>query len=969
MSSTNLFESGLENGYPSKGTNSESDQEVDLQLSSDDEVGNFIDDMDTDRSGDENEEDQLLFTSSENDDDENIEDDYDENYDFRDALRSAGNFRARNKKRITTSSKSYWRRKMIKSSNRELDPEVRIYLSQANEAFVRNDFLAASNLYLEVIKKDPKNFSAYKTLGEIYKQQGKLNECCSYWLLAAHINPWDSQFWANVAELSTDLGHIDQAIFCYSSAIQHDHSKNMKYVLDRALLYKEKKQYGRALEGLQKVHDMFPTDTNIIKNLASVYVEQKRLNDAINLYMHILDRNINPGSTKRQNYSKFGWAELNILSELYIQQHEWKVGVRIIKLVSRWIQNRKNETWWDETDDDSEFDKRRFNVLENLPKEEQLVAQKKVYDVPIDIRFKMGSLRLGLEQKDEAMRHFQFLLEEEEGIADLLFEAGRELEEHGFYEDALTFLTKAAQSDEQSDSTELTALLGKCFLEVGDYQQAAQAYKSILYEDPSNLDNKLALAEAVYHLGDIEYSARLLEEVRSSHGISALQNENTNQRMEGDNLSLIKSKQMVKAPKKPTDQEKVEIENNARRKVMEKYRRMERLEESIIHNDKVAITAWMQLASQLVDMFISVRSFFPRDKNRLFKGIILYRRKKQMGIDEKIARIFNLYEGMSDDVHVSRLFLTSTTEYRGLTYDQWFVIFVQYAIFLFKFDNNHEYAIQITDVARSVSVFAQDKKKETMMRLLRLLFAVLQFDTGNVVMGNVRFFLSANQFSSFIYKFFMFCFPSGLEAWETFTNYNHQKYFLRQLKAYDSVILGRKTSGMATITANLENTHLTREHAELLYVYANLLGGSRSYVSSIVYLNRAYKEYNRDPMICLVLGLAHVHRSMQRLSNNRHLQLLQGISFILEYKALRGENATDFELQEIQYNLGRLFHMIGLTTLAVQHYEKVLDLHDSLKEDVEYDLLVEAAYNLSLIYNINGNPNLAKDITIKYLTI
>lgn len=215
----------------------------------------------------------------------------------------------------------------------------------------------------------------------------------------------------------------------------------------------------------------------------------------------------------------------------------------------------------------------------------------------------------------------------------------------------------------------------------------------------------------------------------------------------------------------------------------------------------------------------------------------------------------------------------------------------------------------------------------------------------------------------------MFCFPSGLEAWETFTNYNHQKYFLRQLKAYDSVILGRKTSGMATITANLENTHLTREHAELLYVYANLLGGSRSYVSSIVYLNRAYKEYNRDPMICLVLGLAHVHRSMQRLSNNRHLQLLQGISFILEYKVLRGEKATNFELQEIQYNLGRLFHMIGLTTLAVQHYEKVLDLHDSLKEDVEYDLLVEAAYNLSLIYNINGNPNLAKDITIKYLTI
>ena len=37
-------------------------------------------------------------------------------------------------------------------------------------------------------------------------------------------------------------------------------------------------------------------------------------------------------------------------------------------------------------------------------------------------------------------------------------------------------------------------------------------------------------------------------------------------------------------------------------------------------------------------------------------------------------------------------------------------------------------------------------------------------------------------------------------------------------------------------------------------------------------------------MLCLILGLGHLHRSMQRLSANRHIQLLQGISYILEYK-------------------------------------------------------------------------------------
>ena len=37
--------------------------------------------------------------------------------------------------------------------------------------------------------------------------------------------------------------------------------------------------------------------------------------------------------------------------------------------------------------------------------------------------------------------------------------------------------------------------------------------------------------------------------------------------------------------------------------------------------------------------------------------------------------------------------------------------------------------------------------------------------------------------------------------------------------------------------------------------------------------------------------------------------------------------------------------------------------------DEDYDLSWEAAYNLSLIYNINGNPKLAKKVIDDYLTV
>lgn len=956
-------------------------QEMDI----DDAIQDFLDDMNDDddehedesdegEGGDEQEE--FLDLSSESAYSEE-EDDYDENFDFQEALRGAGNFRQKNKRK-TARSKSYWKQKMMRSSNRSLDPEVRSNLSQANEAFVRKDYQVAQNLYLEVIKLDPKNFNAYKTLGEICKLQGRLAKCCNYWFLAANIHSWDSGFWAQVAELSNDLGLIDQAIYCYGKAIAADNTKNPKYILARAILYKEKRQFGRALEGFQRLHQMFPADTTVVKNLASVYVDQKRLNDAINLYGDILDRNMSEGSSNELGrFPRFGWAELNILTELYIQQHSWRHGLKIIKVVARWLQNREDETWWEDHDDDSEFDsQRRTRILDQLSQPIKARASKKQFQIPIDIRFKMGLLRLSLNQKDEAMHHFEFLLEDSDDIVDLFFEAGKVLESQGYYEDALVFLTRASQSDELSQSAELVSLCGKCFLEVGDYQQASRAYQALLYGDPDNLEFKLSLAEALYHLGDAENSAHLLQEVsntraKSSDLMSDMledDDEEPEEEEHPDELSIIKTKHMIKSNKKLSNQEKEEIENKARRRVLEKYGRMKRLEDSLKKNDKVAISAWMQLAFQLVEMFMAVRSFFPKDKNRIFKGVLLYRRIKPMGIDEKLARVYNLHQGMTEEENNNRNAFSSTTEYRGLTYDIWFSIFVQYALLLANFEGNLAYASQIIEAAQEASIFSQDKFRDSVLKAVRLMFGIMGEESLTSVVTHIRHFLANNQFSRYIYIFFMCCFPSGLGNWETFTNYNHQKYFLRQLKAYDSLLTSTKITGMATITAKIDDYQFTKEPCELLYIYANLLGGSRSYVSSTVYLSRAYKLYNRDPMICLVIGLSHVHRAMQRLSTNRHIQLLQGISYILEYKEHRLLSATVYEETEVEYNLGRLFHMLGLPTLAIRHYEKVLMLLE-LIEDPTFDLLMDAAYNLTLIYNVNGNSRKARAIMEKYLTI
>lgn len=115
--------------------------------------------------------------------------------------------------------------------------------------------------------------------------------------------------------------------------------------------------------------------------------------------------------------------------------------------------------------------------------------------------------------------------------------------------------------------------------------------------------------------------------------------------------------------------------------------------------------------------------------------------------------------------------------------------------------------------------------------------------------------------------------------------------------------------------------------------------------------------------------------------------------FVMEYVKLTGS------CQETEYNMGRAFHLLGLTHLAIPHYEKALCLPSKAKAGIEReksvdevytwpveneengyyddeeededdtDLKREAAYNLHLTYVTSGSMSLAQILLLKYCTI
>lgn len=90
---------------------------------------------------------------------------------------------------------------------------------------------------------------------------------------------------------------------------------------------------------------------------------------------------------------------------------------------------------------------------------------------------------------------------------------------------------------------------------------------------------------------------------------------------------------------------------------------------------------------------------------------------------------------------------------------------------------------------------------------------------------------------------------------------------------------------------------------------------------------------------------------------------MQGLTFLFKYYDARILSPHLEERIEAEYNVARCYHLLGLTHLAADYYERVLLCESA--ENLERD----AAYNLQVLYTAAGNVEEARRITEKWLVI
>lgn len=70
--------------------------------------------------------------------------------------------------------------------------------------------------YLHVCLSAPLAFEPFSTLAMIYEDDEDTEKALQFGLIAAHLNPSDSEEWIRLAEMSLQQDNIRQAILCYT---------------------------------------------------------------------------------------------------------------------------------------------------------------------------------------------------------------------------------------------------------------------------------------------------------------------------------------------------------------------------------------------------------------------------------------------------------------------------------------------------------------------------------------------------------------------------------------------------------------------------------------------------------------------------------------------------------------------------------------------------------------------------------
>lgn len=357
-------------------------------------------------------------------------------------------------------------------------------------------------------------------------------------------------------------------------------------------------------------------------------------------------------------------------------------------------------------------------------------------------------------------------------------------------------------------------------------------------------------------------------------------------------------------------------------------------------------------------------------------------------------------------------------------------MFLQYALIVTE-QGEPEEAYENLQAASIASIWFHSKHKSRIIHVcwfsqstppwnfdhaLTFIACALRAHDEETLLDQARWFIKEYQFVTDTYRLFsMLSHLSGDPRNSLFNSSPSMKFMLRQIKAMDFTLpeFGEHARSMrqsiwkerASLTTKDEDGNpipAADLDIALLVLYGHILYSGGSYYPALNYFFRAYALDNQNPAVLLSIALCYINTSFKRQSDNRHFLIMQGLSFMHEYRRVREKPGTLLqERQEMEFNFARVWHGLGLSHLAIGGYEKVLQIGEQIQQQQRQSLMGtsdikaggtdvvmgdtgsasemsarfvedfsrDAAYALQTLYVLGGDVKAAQTVTESYLVI
>ena len=406
----------------------------------------------------------------------------------------------------------------------EMKPDnLQLYNNLGTSYLTIGNLDKAFETYKKASEIDDTDGLTFFNMASILQLQNKHKEACEYFE-KAHMNEPDEDSYIIAWALSeVKAGKFKDAIEHYKYlAATYPQKPNFKYNL--ACCYEVLGQYEVAISILKQLVLMMPKAVHILKKLAGIYVLTCQYSNAKEVY----ERIIKQGTISYETYyelavlcQKSGDPDRaeQILKKVCGLNPSFAAAHKDLGVI--YLNKRLFDYAKDEFEKAYELAPDNYSVVVEyanyLHSTSQFEKADEMYQNAISIDDKNPTALAFSALNKTHLKQFELAKEQIDKVlpmcsesAFLLFIAGRIYHLLGDYENAKTYLVKAYELEQLPDAQNL---LGLCYFELGNYEQAKSIFESMLEKVPMNVNVLLSLAKCNEKLGNNDEALKYAEKI------------------------------------------------------------------------------------------------------------------------------------------------------------------------------------------------------------------------------------------------------------------------------------------------------------------------------------------------------------------------------------------------------------------------------------------------------------------------